>query len=308
MSAPSTVVGSGVGPPDPFDAAVEPEIWLGTSWKMTKTIAEARAFVEELVRLPVPVGVVQFLLPPLTALHAVRAAFGSGSAIRVGVQNAHWAPDGPMTGEVSMCQVRDAGAEIVEIGHSERRTQLGETDRDVAAKVTAALGQDLVPLVCVGEPWPVRAAGRAGEHVVTQVRNALSGVAPPDVSRVVVAYEPVWAVGDSGRAAAPSHITGVLDRISSFVAGLAPGTRLRGLLYGGSVTTSSAVALLKLNQLDGLFVGRAAWTPDGFAALATICSEAATARVARPARPQPSALPSGSTPLDVLPTREQRSR
>ncbi len=256
-------------------------LWLGTSWKMTKTIAEARAYVADLAQVAVPPGVEAFLLPPTTALHAVRVALPPGSRLRVGAQNAHWAPDGPVTGEVSMRQVRDAGAEIVEIGHSERRSQLGETDEVVAAKVTAALDQGLVPLVCVGEPEPVRAAGRAEQHVGDQVRAALARVAPADVPRVLVAYEPVWAIGEGGRAAAPSDVVDVLAEIGSVVAGLAPGGGLRGLLYGGSVSTGNAASLLRLRDLDGLFVGRAAWTADGFAALLAIVGEVAAERDAQ---------------------------
>ena len=255
---------------------------------MTKTLAEARAYVEVLARTEVPDGVTAFVLPPLTALHVVRAAFPPGSPVLVGVQDAHWAPDGAMTGEVSMHQVQDAGAEIVEIGHSERRSTLGETDAMVAAKVPAALRQGLVPLVCVGEPETVRAAGRAEEHVTEQVRAALSGVAPGDLGRVLVAYEPVWAIGEGGRPAEPADVVGVLDAIRSMVADLAPGAHLRGLLYGGSVSTANAPALLVLEQVDGLFVGRAAWTAEGFAALLAIAGRVVADRARRSPVPGPS--------------------
>jgi triosephosphate isomerase len=255
---------------------------------MTKTLEESRRYVDDLVRQPFPSGVEVFLLPPLTALHAVLAALPTGSAVRVGVQNAHWAPDGPATGEVSMRQVRDAGAQLVEIGHSERRSGFGETDEVVAAKVAAALDQQLVPLVCVGEPWSARSAGRAEEYVADQVRAALTGVAPDDLSTVLVAYEPVWAIGEEGRAAEPADVVGVLDRIRAVVAGLAPDGRLRGLLYGGSVTTDNAEALLQLDELDGLFVGRAAWTAEGFAALLAISGLVAATR----ARSRPDLPPS----------------
>ena len=265
-------------------------LWIGTSWKMTKTLAESQAYAEDLVARPVPDGVQAFVLPPLTALHTVLAARPAGSDLLVGVQNAHWASDGPVTGEVSMRQVRDAGAQIVEIGHSDRRGQFGETDQVVAAKVTAALEQHLVPLVCVGEPWSVRSAGHAEEHVADQVRTALAGVAPADLSTVLVAYEPVWAIGEGGRAATPVDVVGVLDRIRAVVAGLAPAARLRALLYGGSVSTDNAADLLRLEQLDGLFVGRAAWTVDGLAALLALGGQAAAERA------------------QTTPTHEQRSR
>jgi triosephosphate isomerase len=269
------------------------QLWLGTSWKMTKTLDEARTYVHGLAGVPAPAGVELFLLPPLTALHAVLAALPDGSPIRVGVQNAHWAPEGAVTGEVSMRQVRDAGAQIVEIGHSERRDQFGETDEIVGAKVRAALDQGLVPLVCVGEPWSVRSAGGAAEHVADQVRAALSGVRAAEVSEVLVAYEPVWAIGASGRPAEPADLVEVLDRIRSVVAASSPGARLRGLLYGGSVSTDNAAALLRLEELDGLFVGRAAWTAEGFAALLAIAGQFTADRVtADHARPSP--VPSSS--------------
>ena len=265
-------------------------LWVGTSWKMTKTLAEARAYVEQLAPVRVPAGVEAFLLPPLTALHVVIATLPPGSPVRVGVQDAHPGPDGAMTGEVSMHQVRDAGAQIVEIGHSERRDRLGETDEVVAAKVAAALDCDLVPLVCVGEPWAVRSVGSAEDHVADQVRAALSLVAQQDVPRVLVAYEPVWAIGEGGRAAEPSDVVGVLRAIRSAVARLTPGSGLRGVLYGGSVTTDNAAALLELEELDGLFVGRAAWSADGFTALLEIVGRAVTGRAT------------------LSPTHEQRSR
>ena len=253
-------------------------LWVGTSWKMTKTLAGAQTYVEELARATVPAGVTAFVLPPLTALHVVRAALAAGTPVVVGVQNAHWAPDGAMTGEVSMRQVHDAGAEIVEIGHSERRNLLGETDAMVADKVSAALAEGLVPLLCVGEPDEVRSAGRQDAFVSDQVRSALSGVAPVDLPRVLVAYEPVWAIGEGGRPATAGDVVGVLDRIRSVVAERAPGARLRGLLYGGSVSTDNAAELLALDQLDGLFVGRAAWTASGFAELLAIAGRVVAGR------------------------------
>ena len=298
------------GPSAASERPVGRPLWLGTSWKMTKTLAEARAYVDQLGRVPAQPGVETFVLPPLTALHAVLDARPAGSPLLVGVQNAHQGPEGALTGEVSMRQVRDAGAQVVEIGHSERRERFGETDEVVAAKVAAALEAGLVPLVCVGEPWPVRAAGGAEDHVDDQVRTALSGVDPADVSRVLVAYEPIWAIGDGGRAAEPEDVVGVLDRIRSVVADLASGATLRGLLYGGSVSPDNAAALLELDRLDGLFVGRAAWTADGFTALLVVSGQVAAARARGPAGapvPRPAAPPPAS-PLEPSPTHEQRSR
>lgn len=270
---------------------------------MTKTLDEARAYVDELGRAAFPAGVEVFLVPPLTALHAVLAGLPDGSGVRVGVQDAHWEPDGPVTGAVSMHQVRDAGAQLVEIGHSDRRGRFGETDETVAAKVAAALEQDLVPLVCVGEPAPVREAGDAERFVGDQVRAALAGVDAADLSRVLVAYEPVWAIGTSGRAATPADVVGVLAAIRSVVADLGPDVRLRGLLYGGSVTQDNAAELLELDELDGLFVGRAAWTAAGLTALLELCGTVAAERTRRA-----GAAHDPSPTHEPAPTHEHRSR
>ena len=266
------------GPPGPASTPVRKDpIWLGTSWKMTKTLAEAREWVDHVVREPLPDGVEAFVLPPLTALHVVLDALPEGSPLRVGAQNAHQDPDGAVTGEVSMHQVHDAGARIVEIGHSERREHLGETDEVVAAKVVAALAADLVPLVCVGEPWSVRESGGEHAYVGAQVRAALAGLAPTDLQRVLLAYEPVWAIGEDGHPATPGDVVDVLATIRTTVAALAPGARPRGVLYGGSVTPDNAPDLLRTDGLDGLFVGRAAWTPAGFTALLGLCADATAA-------------------------------
>ncbi len=154
-------------------AQSEAPVLVGTSWKMNKTLAEATAYVDELVAAGVPASVEAFILPAHTALAAVRDRLPRDARIRLGAQNAHWAPEGAGTGEVSMRMVRDAGATLVEIGHSERRNQFGETDEDVARKVEAALDHDLTALVCVGEPREVRDAGDPEDYVVTQVRSAL---------------------------------------------------------------------------------------------------------------------------------------
>ncbi len=249
-------------------------VWVGTSWKMTKTLAEATAWARTVAAadwsgLP---AVRPFVLPPATALTAVRDAL-VGSPVRLGAQNAHWADAGAWTGEVSVPQVEDAGAVLVEIGHSERRAWFGETDRTVNLKVHAALRHDLTALVCVGEPEEVRRAGRSVEHVLAQTRAALADVA--DRSRVLVAYEPVWAIGEQGRPARPDEVAGVVAALAAEV-----GAAGASLLYGGSVDTSNAADLLAVPGLDGLFVGRAAWAAEGFLALAGIAGRSRTAGTA----------------------------
>ena len=148
---------------------------------MNKTLAEARAYVDELSAYELPEGVQAFLLPPHTALAAVRDALPAGSPILLGAQNAHWAPEGEATGEISMRMAADAGATLIEMGHSERRAHFGETDETVARKAAAAVAYGLTPMICVGEPGPVHQDGQAEAYVEAQLAAALSQLSPAEV-------------------------------------------------------------------------------------------------------------------------------
>ncbi len=239
-------------------------VWVGTSWKMTKTIGEALAYVEKVVSVPVPPGVQPLVLPAHTSLTTVRDALPPRSPILLGAQNAHWSSEGACTGEVSMRMVADAGAQVVELGHSERRQQFGDFDEVVAAKVRAALDAGLTPLVCVGEPAAVRSSGEEVAFVEGQVQSALAHVDPDEVVAVLFAYEPVWAIGTLGRAAQPREVAPVMAAVSELTTVLGNGTGCCAVLYGGSVDQDNAAALLGDPNTDGLFVGRAAWTAEGF--------------------------------------------
>jgi triosephosphate isomerase len=236
--------------------------WLGAGWKMNKTLAQARDYARTLAatdpeRWP---GVQPFILPPATALADVSAVLGPRSHILMGAQNAHWDDDGAWTGEISVPQVADAGARIVEIGHSERRAFFAETDETVNLKVKATLRHGLTPLVCVGEPEDVFAAGDSVLHVLDQVRAALDGAA--DVSSVLLAYEPIWAIGSGGRPAEPWDIAEVFAALRAEWGG-----SVKGVLFGGSVNPDNALATLGVEGVDGLFIGRAAWDVTGFIGL-----------------------------------------
>ncbi len=243
--------------------------WVGTSWKMTKTLAEARSYAEALGAAARPgrwPGVQPFVIPPATALSTVRDALPASAGVLVGAQNAHWEDAGAWTGEVSVPQVADAGARLVEIGHSERREHFGDTDEVVARKVRATLRHGLTALLCVGEPDDVRAAGGSVEHVLAQADAALAGVddalAGVDPGRVLVAYEPVWAIGEHGRPAEPADVADVVAALADRLAG-----RAGRILYGGSVDRGNALALMSVDHVDGLFIGRAAWDVDGYVAI-----------------------------------------
>lgn len=240
--------------------------WIGTSWKMNKTLAEARAFVDGLVAARSALdGVRAFVIPAHTAIAAVRERLPADVPVLIGAQNAHWEPAGAYTGEVSMGMIADVGATLVEIGHSERRQHFGETDETVALKVAAAVAAGLTPLLCVGEPAGVRAAGGETDWVAGQVSRGLSRLATPDLHKVVVAYEPVWAIGDVGREAQPYEIAPVMEMLSARF-------RPAAVLYGGSVNRRNAAALLSVPGTDGLFVGRAAWDVAEFIELVRIAA------------------------------------
>ncbi len=242
-------------------------VWIGTSWKMTKTIGEARAYAAVLADASFPDGVQPFVLPAHTSLAAVRDTLPPACPVLLGAQNAHWAPEGAGTGEISMRMAADAGATLVEMGHSERREQFGETDETVARKARAALDARLVPLICVGEPAQVRAGGMAEDFVRAQVRAALARLAAEEMPAVVLAYEPIWAIGEHGRPATAGEVSPVMAAIVDEVSQVSGGRSARSLLYGGSVHQGNAADLLEDPHTEGLFVGRAAWDVEGFLAL-----------------------------------------
>ncbi len=241
--------------------------WIGTGWKMTKTLAEARAFVEVLRAAEADPRITRFVVPPFTLLREVKAML-SGSSILLGAQNMHWEDTGPWTGEVSAPMLVDCGVGLVEIGHSERRAHFNETDETVGLKVAAALRHGLVPLVCVGETAEEKAAGRTEERLAAQVAGALAQV--PEGAEAVFAYEPVWAIGDAGTSAAPDYADaqiGVIKEAAAGVLGSAP-----RCLYGGSVDQGNCVALAEQPRIDGLFIGRAAWDAAGYIQILRRCS------------------------------------
>lgn len=248
-------------------------IWIGTSWKMNKTLAEARAYADGLAaRRDLLARVHAFVIPPHTAIAAFRERLPYDVPVIVGAQNAHWAPAGAYTGEVSMGMVADAGATLVEIGHSERREHFGETDETVALKVEAAVTAGLTPLLCVGEPAAERAAGRHIAWVAEQAERGLSLLSAVQRRKALIAYEPVWAIGEHGREPSPREIAPVMEMLHARFGPGAP-AGARAVLYGGSVNLGNAAALLGVPGTGGLFVGRAAWQVEDFLRLVAVAAE-----------------------------------
>lgn len=234
-------------------------LWAGTSWKMNGLIPFARDYALRLASQPADrwKGVQLFVIPSSTALAAVHDALGDGSRVMLGAQNAHWEESGAWTGEVSVPQVADAGAQIVELGHSERREYFGETDRTINLKVKAVMRHGLRPLVCVGEPDATFQAGASSDYISHQVEAALDGI--PDTTAVLLVYEPIWAIGDSGREPRPDDIADELSVLATQF-----GDSVEAILYGGSVNAANAAEILALPGVDGLFVGRSAWNVEGY--------------------------------------------
>ncbi len=241
--------------------------YISGNWKMFKTQAEAKAYVRELRKLLDPDAKVDVgLCVPYTALAAtVKAAAGSG--ILVCAQNMHQDAEGPYTGEISAPMLLELGVTGVVLGHSERRQFYGETDRALQEKVPAALAAGLQPILCVGESEDERDQGETERRLRHQVQEGLERVATEDLTRVVIAYEPIWAIG-TGRVATSEQAQEAIAFIRALVGGrsaeAAEGVRV---LYGGSVKPDNAAEILALPDVDGALVGGASLDPESLARL-----------------------------------------
>jgi triosephosphate isomerase len=239
---------------------------IAGNWKMFKTVPEAATFAADLKgRLSGVTGVDVVVAPTFPALQAVAAAL-EGSRIGVAAQNLHWEREGAFTGEVSAAMVRDAGAEWVIVGHSERRTLFGETDDTVNRKVRAAIVATLTPVVCVGETLQEREANRTLDVLDRQIKAGFDGVTGSELAALVIAYEPVWAIG-TGRTATPAQAqqahAHVRARLTQWF-GQDAASRCR-VLYGGSVKPDNIAALMAQPDVDGALVGGASLDADSFA-------------------------------------------
>jgi L-erythrulose 1-phosphate isomerase len=237
--------------------------WVGTSWKMHKTRAEARSFASALKasNLINTSAAKLFIIPPFTALADVAAALAN-TKITIGAQNMHWADQGAWTGEISAPMIKDCGATLVEIGHSERRRHFGETDETVALKTANAVKNGLTALVCIGDTREEFETGITASALERQVRALLKYVKPDDLKHVVIAYEPVWSIGEGGTPASPEFANDQHSKIATLVKDLT-GDKLP-ILYGGSVHAENCVSLASQSHIDGLFIGRAAWAPEDY--------------------------------------------
>ncbi len=247
---------------------------IAGNWKMNKTPAEAVAFVRELrPRLEGIAGVEKVVCPPFVALPGVRDAL-EGSEIKIGAQNVHWEDHGAFTGEIAPPMLLGL-AEYVIIGHSERRKYFGETDEMVNRRIKGALAHGLKPIVCVGESLEINRAGQTEAFVGAQVRAAFAGVPSEQMLNVVIAYEPIWAIG--------TGVTATGEQANSII-----GLTVRGALaemygeeiaqkvrvqYGGSVKPGNMAEFMSQSDIDGALVGGASLKVDDFVELVRIAAE-----------------------------------
>jgi len=228
------------------------------NWKLNKTVAEARRLVEELLPgLQAIPSVENLICPPFMALPAV-AEMLKDTNIAVGGQNVYWEDQGAFTGEVSPVMLAEY-CQYVIIGHSERRAYFGETDQTVNRRVKAALAHQLIPVVCVGETLEENESGLTNQVVARQMRDGLAGLEIPDSGKLVIAYEPVWAIG-TGKAAYPDDASRVIGKVirpalaELFGSQISQGVRV---LYGGSVKPGNAADFFQEEEVDGALVGGA---------------------------------------------------
>jgi triosephosphate isomerase len=241
---------------------------IAGNWKMHKTIGETESLISDLLRTTSALSGAEILVcPPFTALGAAAKVL-DGTPIKLGAQNLYWEEAGAFTGEISPLMLQDL-CQYVIIGHSERRAYFSESDQTVNKRVQAALSHGLTPIVCVGETLDENEAGLTAEVVSRQVRAGLSGVSTESAKGLVVAYEPVWAIG-TGKAASPEGASDVIEVIIRpalefvFDQEMAQSTRV---LYGGSIKPDNARQFFSQTAIDGGLVGGASLKADDFTAI-----------------------------------------
>jgi triosephosphate isomerase (TIM) len=245
---------------------------LAANWKMNHGPTEARAFMAAFLAAYTPRNDrTVAIFPPALSLATVRDAIAARTDIFLGVQNIHAEPKGAFTGENSAPMARDAGARMVLVGHSERRHVFGEPDAATAKKCAIALKSSLLPMLCVGEKLDQRERGETEDVVLRQLRTGLSELERKDLGRVLIAYEPVWAIG-TGRTATPadaSEVHAVIREELERLCGNAESAAAIPILYGGSVNRENARALLNAKGVDGLLVGGASLEATSWSAIAS---------------------------------------
>jgi len=238
--------------------------FIAGNWKMYKTTAEAVKFAEEFRKRYQPSDVRVAICAPFTQLAALKEAFGD-CGVGVGAQNMHFEESGAFTGEIAPAMLTEIGVDYVIIGHSERRQYFAETDETVNRKLHKAFEHGLTPIMCVGEVLEQRDAGQAFDVVKTQVEGGVQGLSAQQVKQLVIAYEPVWAIG-TGRTATPEQAQEMCAYIRGVIETLYGSEVSREVIiqYGGSVKPNNASELMNMEDIDGALVGGASLKPEDF--------------------------------------------
>ena len=238
--------------------------FIAGNWKMFKTKAEAIAFAEEFRELYKDTDVQTAICAPFTNLEALKEAF-AGPEIKVGAQNVHFADEGAFTGEISVSMLEEIGVDFCIVGHSERRQYFGETDETVNKKLKKLFEGPIRPILCVGESLEERDADKAFDVVGGQIKADLDGIDAADVKKLVIAYEPIWAIG-TGRTATPDQAEEMCAFIRKTLIELY-GEEVSDeviIQYGGSVKPANATEIMNMDEIDGALVGGASLKPKDF--------------------------------------------
>lgn len=251
---------------------MRPKVFLG-NWKMHFTLKEAKVYLERFITLllknPLQDRIIG-VAPPFTALFYVRSLIRS-TPIKLCAQNAHFTEKGAFTGEISPLMLKELGVEYVILGHSERRHIFGESDALISKRVEGVYAFGLIPILCVGETFKEREEGKTFEHVEAQVREGLKGIQGLSPERLILAYEPVWAIG-TGRNATPEQA----EEVQAFIRNILEDmygkevAKKIPILYGGSVTPDNIKDLIKMPNVDGVLVGGASLDPEKFYKICSI--------------------------------------
>jgi len=239
--------------------------FIAGNWKMHKTVAEAVKYIEELTALVRDVDDVDVIAAPTFIALQAAAEAARGTRIRIAAQDLYWEREGAFTGEVSGAMIRDAGAQFAIIGHSERRTFFGETDLTVNRKTAAAFTAGLTPIVCIGETLDQRERGETFAVLDKQIKQGLDGFGTEAIIQIVIAYEPVWAIG-TGRNATPAQASEAHGHIRSRLRQWfgVEGANACRVIYGGSVKPENTADIVSQPDVDGALVGGASLDPRGF--------------------------------------------
>jgi triosephosphate isomerase len=240
---------------------------IAANWKMNQTVADATAYLDHfLLEVAEENRIDIVIVPPFTALSYVSERLSKVQNVKAGAQNMHWEKNGAFTGEISAGMLRDLFARYVVLGHSERRTLFGETDETVNKKAKAALAATLIPIVCIGETLAERDGGLVEQVLETQLKGSLAGIPAKDLEDIVLAYEPVWAIG-TGRTATPAQAQeahAFIRKVLAEISDAATAEKVR-IQYGGSVKPGNTAELLSQPDIDGALVGGASLVARDFA-------------------------------------------